>query len=527
MMPLPVDLGAPVRFRGWRPHQPAAIEAIVDSPERFVGSVLPTGAGKSLTVIGAALLAGWRTCILTSTKLLQDQYLRDMADAGLVEIKGQGNYECIAFHGAYAALRERATHGCDEGPCRAGHRCEMKPNPEGSHAPGCLYYDAIDAAIRAPLVVTNYKYWFSATQYQPTLGHFDCLVLDEGHHAPMEVADYLAVQLDAGDFSFIGSGGPQTPDAHAWAEWAQIHNKAIQSALGKKPLSRTEMRQHRMARKVAQKLDALEHRLRKGEWVIDPHGQSWAFNPVWVSDFAESVLFHGIDKVVLTSATCTRKTAGMLGIEDRHLHWHEAPSDFPVDRRPVYFVPIAKLDFRASESEIRYWLASIDNVLRRRQDRKGIIHAVSYARAKQIQEYSEFGSRMIIHDSRGTRDAVAEFKAAGPGAILVSPSVTTGYDFPGDQCEYQIIVKVPFPDRRDPVTAARTAKDPDYPAYIAMQELVQMVGRGMRSADDRCESVLLDANCSWFMKKYGDLAPRWFRQAYRRVESLPEPMEKL
>lgn len=525
--PAPADLGAPLRFDAWRPHQPAAIEAIVDAPQRFIGSVLPTGAGKSLTVIGAALLAGWRTCVLTSTKLLQEQYLRDMADAGMVEIKGQGNYACIAFSGVYARFRERAYHGCDEGPCRAGHPCDYKPTAEGASQPGCLYYDAVEAATHAPLVVTNYSYWFSAMQHQAMLGAFDCLVLDEGHHAPMEIADYLSVQLDPGDFQLLGSGGPGTPDVKTWREWANGRSKMAQRLMGKRPVSRTELRLHRQMRKTAQKLTALEDRLGRGEWVIEPHGQSWAFNPVWVSEFAEGVLFHGVPKVVLTSATCTRKTADMLGISGANLHWHEAPSDFPVERRPVIYVPTVKLDYRASEDQIRYWLATIDNILRRRQDRKGIIHAVSYARAKQIQEYSEFGARMITHETRTTREAVERFKAAGPGAILVSPSVTTGYDFAGELCEYQVVVKIPFPDKRDPVTAARTARDQDYPSYIAMQELVQAVGRGMRSAEDRCETLIVDSNCGWFMRKHGDLAPQWFRAAYRRAESLPEPPEKL
>lgn len=525
--PSPADIGAPVQFAAWRPHQLPAIEAIVDGPERFVGCVLPTGAGKSLTTIAAALLGGWRTCILTSTKLLQEQYSRDFQSAGLVEIKGQGNYECVAFHGAYHKWREKAFHGCDDGPCRAGHPCIHKPIQDGGYEPGCTYYDAIDTAIRAPLVVTNYSYWFSANRYQQTLGEFDCLVLDEGHHAPMELADYLSVTLDAADCQLVGSGGPAIAEAAQWREWADIHEKRLRRLLDKRPSTRKELRLHRAARRTAQKITNLSERLGKGEWVIEASGHTRAFNPVWVSEFAEAELFHGIKKVVLTSATCTRQTAAMLGVPESALLWHEAPSDFPVERRPVVFVPTVKLDYRASESEVRYWLATIDHILRARQDRKGILHSVSYARARQIKEYSEFGAQMITHDASGTRAAVEQFKQAGPGAVLVSPSVTTGYDFPMTQCEYQIVVKIPFPDRRDPVTAARTAKDPTYPSYIAMQELVQAVGRGMRSAEDRCETLIVDSNCSWFMKQQGHLAPQWFRAAYRKSETLPEPLEKL
>lgn len=34
-------------------------------------------------------------------------------------------------------------------------------------------------------------------------------------------------------------------------------------------------------------------------------------------------------------------------------------------------------------------------------------------------------------------------------------------------------------------------------------------------------------NCGWFMQKYRDLAPSWFMDAYRRVETLPEPLPAL
>jgi Rad3-related DNA helicase len=105
--------------------------------------------------------------------------------------------------------------------------------------------------------------------------------------------------------------------------------------------------------------------------------------------------------------------------------------------------------------------------------------------------------------------------------------VTTGYDFAGKLCEYQIVAKIPFPDRRNPVVAARTDYDKEYPAYVAMQELVQAVGRGMRSADDQCETAIFDSNCSWFMRAYRHLAPEWFLSAYRRVETLPTPPDPL
>lgn len=528
--PAPIHLGLnPSKFPDWRQHQPSAVLAITDTDKRFVGCVLPTGAGKSATVVGAALMTGWRTCVLTSTKLLADQYTSDMHDAGMVDIRGQGSYQCLAFEDEHWRLRDRPWHGCDEGPCHAGHPCSRKPERDeiGNALTGCTYYDAYTRAMHADLLVTNYKYWLSVHEFGPGLGKFDCLVLDEAHHAPNELGDFLSTTLDPADFELLGTGGPGVSDPRKWADWAKLQFSRTQKVMAILPRSRAEFRHHAHLRRVSQKLATLREMTEAKAWLCREHGDSWAFHPIWVSALAEKVLFRAIPHVVCTSATFTRKTAEMLGISTDALHWHEAPSDFPADRRPVYYVPCVKVDYRADQSQIRLWLATIDNILRTRRDRKGIIHAVSYERAKLIAQYSEFSTAMILHERTNTRERVAEFRAAGPGAILVSPCVTTGYDFPGASCEYQIVVKVPFPDKREPVTHARTLADKEYPAYIAMQELVQAVGRGMRSREDQCETVITDTNCGWFMQRYRHLAPTWFLDSYRECTTIPDPLPAL
>lgn len=520
MIPTPGDLGLPA-FATWRRHQPDAILSIVDTDRRFVGSVLPTGAGKTLTVAGAALLMDWRTAFLTSTKLLQEQYARDLAPVGLRDVRGQGSYRCVAFDDEHRALRERAWQGCDEGPCRVGYACARKPErDERDVLKGCESYDAIAYALRSKLVTTNYKMWLHSYANGQGLGRFDCLVLDEAHHADKELADFLSTVLDPGDLQLLGSSGAGD-DIAAWSFWAKGQLAKVKGWLEERPRSKADVRKYRHAKKLAAKLETLKT-MDPADWVVQEHRGGWHFDVVWVEKYAGE-LFRDIPRVVLTSATITRNSLKHLGIADRDLLWHEAPSDFPVERRPVYYVPCVKLDYRADESQVRLWLATVDNFLRRRRDRKGIIHAVSYARARQIVQYSEFARDMIIHDTHSTREKVEQFKAAGPGAILVSPSVTTGYDFPYTQCEFQVIAKIPFPDRRSPVVAARTQHDPRYPAQIAAQEIMQAVGRGMRAADDLCETVLLDNNASWFMARNRDLFASWFMAAYRRVETLPEP----
>ena len=89
LLPPPNAIGAPQQFTMWRPHQPKAILRAIETDKRFWAGVMPTGSGKSLTVIGAALLAGWRTLVLTSTKGLQSQYGESFESIGLVDVRGK------------------------------------------------------------------------------------------------------------------------------------------------------------------------------------------------------------------------------------------------------------------------------------------------------------------------------------------------------------------------------------------------------------------------------------------------------
>ena len=69
---------------------------------------------------------------------------------------------------------------------------------------------------------------------------------------------------------------------------------------------------------------------------------------------------------------------------------------------------------------------------------------------------------VYAHDSKNTFEVVERFKKAKPPAILVSPTVTSGWDFPGLECEYCIIGKIPYPTTTDPVIQARDKEDKEW-----------------------------------------------------------------
>jgi Rad3-related DNA helicase len=201
--------------------------------------------------------------------------------------------------------------------------------------------------------------------------------------------------------------------------------------------------------------------------------------------------------------------------------FREFDSDFDPARCPIYWVPTMRVDYKQHNFQM-LWLR-LDQVAARRRDRKGIVQSVSYARQQEVAAVSHYSQSMILnHAGQPVTEAVARFKEAGPGAILVSPSVGQGFDFPMKECEWQFLCKVPFPPPSK-ILKARSADDKEYHAYLAMQSLVQMVGRGMRSKADRCENFIADDHIEWFTGRFGHLAPRFFRSFYRKVDRLPAP----
>ena len=255
---------------------------------------------------------------------------------------------------------------------------------------------------------------------------------------------------------------------------------------GRKPDPDT-VQDYRRVSAVLEKVEFLTNF--EDDWVYDRQGVDARYGPSNPAPWAEKVLFRGIPHIVLTSATVTPRSATFLGVSEDDIAVLSYPSAFPVEHRPVYMIPVARMHHRMTDAEMDVWLSRIDYIISTRQDRKGIIHTTSYQRAAWVLERSRFAHIMVSHDQRSTRSAVERFKRMPAPAVLVSPSVTTGHDFPGDDCRYIVISKVPFPSVKDKFVKARQKLDADYPAYMAMQTLVQSAGRGVRSADDRCECV--------------------------------------
>jgi Rad3-related DNA helicase len=516
-VPTPQQLGLPEKFDTWRGPQEPALDALMRSTRRVSALSAPTGFGKTGVYVGYALWTKEPTCFVTDNRGLQDQIMEDFGAIGMVDLRGRRNYPCDMHEG----------WTCEEGYAA---RCAHK---------GTILCPSTQAETRAsisPLVVTNYDKWTSARKFGRGMDHFTQVVFDEGHRAPAALARAMQVILNyreiEDDLGVDFPGGTDAEEFVNWKPWAIQARAEAESRLAaaKARLSGARDPKPHWVREVTH-FRYLTKRLgtiataNPNNWIVERIDKGYQFDPIQPGRYAEAALLLRIPRILVVSATLRPKTLYMMGIGNDAMHFQEFDSDFDPKRCPIYYVPAMRVDAKA-ESLAPLWL-KFDQIAARRTDRKGICHTVSFARRTDLLNYSRFSSSMVVNEKGEAPTEIVElYKGAGPGAILVSPSVGAGYDFPDQQCEWQFVCKIPF-EPPSKIVKAREAVDSEYRSYQAMQTLVQNFGRGMRSKRDQCENFICDMHLDWFLPRFSHLAPKWFHTFFQRRETVPPPPPRL
>jgi len=497
--PTPANLLGIPKFDKWYPGQQSLMSQAMDwynSPARFLGESIPTGAGKSVSALLLHQLSGTRTVILTASKGLMQQYACDAAFLGGVEVKGQNNFPCLLVPGLTA----------DAGPCHDGMACVIKDS--------CPYQIQLKAAQEAPLVITNYAYWLAQNNFSKGFGDVGLIICDEVHQAFSCMESYLTVRLPRMDVEAAGAQFPESTSQwgtwHCWADMSldiirenlsriEAEIKLFTSQNGHVPshLSRS----FRNAKSVLAKVERLSSV--EEDWIIQKTYHGYSFTPQWVANYSNH-LFGKVPKVLLMSAILSHRTADYLGVpsgDDRS--WIEMDSYFPSMNTQIWHLPTARMNHGTDGFGTTIWSSRIDQIIQRRLDRKGIVFTVSYDRARMLIRSSRFKDIMWSHSTKDVVQVVDKFKLAASPAVLASPTVTTGWDFPGNgKPQYIIVGKIPYPDTQDAVTKARHKDDKDWTSYLAMEIIVQETGRCSRSSEDVTEVFIIDDNWLWFYPKY-------------------------
>lgn len=489
----------------------------------------PTGSGK--TLIGAAVgkIMGLPLVTLTHTLALQEQYRRTATWA--VTAKGKNNFLCGHPEREIAQV-VRKSLGVGE---LHADQCDEYLECIDPWRNGCPYFRSIGDAAEADQVILNYAYALRIAQSamikrgiavdeddSPSPNPFrrELAVLDEGHLASNAIVQASSLEFWHRSLKRIGldvpSGG--VVDWRAWAEQAIPQVDEFDAG--------DDIVLHGRVKALRGRLGEL-CRLNAASWIVRSEPGVTRIQPLWARNVYDKFLAY-YPKLLIMSATLgdPQLLVQKLGLEQRQVAYVEVPSTFPKQNRPTFYWPVVKLsaksddgDYAALASAIAY-IASQPHLAMR----KGIVHTPSYKLVQRLQvEATASGmvypwQRFAFHtDARFRDEIIGVFRRAQFPMVLVTPSLSTGFDFPYE-IGFQIIAKVPFADLSDPVVRAqREYTLPDDPNFgkkcyddDAMNQIVQAAGRAVRAPDDEGVSYILDENF-WGLYKRAH-APEHFKE---------------
>jgi Rad3-related DNA helicase len=520
-----------------RPAQARLLEAIGAAIEEGLGAEgprvfmveAPPGVGKSHLALTLARWSG-DAYLLTSQKLLQDQYEREFGDA-LQLVKGRENYLCERYA---PPARVTTTHGL----CR-------RPRAPACQ---CPYARAKLAALNGPIFCTNTAYFLTLRQWQrEQLRPRRVLVVDEAHNLEAQLVRVFTVAFAPDQMSdWFGGPLPRLGGADEYRTLFEDHVSRLDreraliddrlASLRPPGLVDDDLLSYPLTAQEQALLgqrDLLESALARLHFFLDAEDTEWVVRypaevgaalelvPLTVGAMAPALLWDAAQLVVLSTAFMGRPEAiaGYFGLEPGAVRAFASESPFAVEQRLIEYRPVGALS-KATLSELEPALFDeVAAILAAHPAEKGLVHAASYAAARRLlaglaaRAPAQYRRVIFVESSDAKGRALDDHRASPRPTVLLSPSLREGVDLPDDFLRFQIITKVPYPDLGDPWTAARQARDPRWYALETAKALVQTYGRSCRHAGDHGVTYMLDAHFARFLQRYRPLLPSWFREA--------------
>lgn len=506
------------KFDSWRKYQSTAVEKLANANKKFLLLDSPTGSGKSLIGMSIASAVGGRCYYLVGTKNLQEQLIRDFNCLAL--LKGRRNFDCLVRD----VTCDQCVYGFAKKECP--QRCE------------CPYYVHKNKAAESNFVVWNYAMFLTNQTFNGDFPKADLIICDEAHLLESAIMSFVQISFDHDFFNDLGLGFPgKDEEEHIFDRinkaW-EIANKRYSTTAGQLQMklfndeepSKIDLKECRDLEAKIGKMRFFRSVYDKDTWVKDYYRNQYdyendylVFKPLKVDKFSEYI-FSWADKVLLMSATLpnTGILCSSLGIKPSETARLDIPSTFKRENRPIIFKPIGRMSYPNWESTMERVLKYLGGYCQSHLDKKEkiFIHTANYNITSALLNATEWCLHYDVfsHETADTRDeTLASFKSAEPPAIMVTPSMESGVDLPGDLCRVQFILKVPYLSLGDIQVQKRMEIDRDWYIASTVNRLVQASGRIVRSEDDWGKTYILDECFADLIKYYKKFFPNWFLEA--------------
>lgn len=494
----------------------------------------PTGIGKS--AIGATSCF-WSDSLdvpgdnggyyLVTQKMLQDQLQRDIP----------------AYQMRDAARKCCSLKSASEYKCERHGNCAFGMN--GKHKCSCLrqgtcpYVMARTSWERAMMAVTNYPYLFTEHQFVGKLLPRKVLVLDECHSLERQILKFVEVSITQEVLRKWTPTIKQVPHfdnvvdfaGFLLTEYLPIIKRRIESLSDWEPTTDSPE-----DRKIAQeKLDLDSHysRAMKGAAHIKEHPDNWVFwqekdrrgdmeamaKPLDAAPFAEKlVLEMGYVRIFMSAYPGSKRVfCRSLGLNPDEVAWLNLNSTFPVENRQIFMTTVGSMSRRNRDETMPALIRFTGKIMECHHDTKGIIHCNSYELGQAIfnaLQMTPHGRRLLFPQSSDERDPTFKKHKLSPlPTVIISPSMTEGFDFAEDLARWQVIAKVPYPYLGDRQVSAKKEIDADWYDLQAVMSIIQACGRIVRSDTDVGQTYILDSDFLQLWERQERMFPRWWTDA--------------
>jgi len=519
-----------------------AIEPLLlDTTKKYIVVRAPTGSGKSAictTISNFFRSQNKKSYLLCSRKYLQTQYLDEYSRV-YSNFWGKANYRCPLISASCSGCP--ADNSIDAAAYMRFLRFNCTTNKVGDK---CPYIVARDKAQIADSSLLNFEA-FMANSISGLWSQRDIMLVDEAHCLADRTVGFFEVKVNP-----------------AWAKPPKPTKKTrgnkenLRVTKESKELKKVlEMYNSKVYSLQASKLsvprdllNAINYLETDGvDWILD--FDTGTFIPITLRPLLDKYLFSFVEKVVLLSATLTPNMCKELGLNGSNSTYLEVESTFPKENNLIFTLPsIGKLN-RANLAKEQTSKKLAEKVLKIRlmhEINRGIIHTVSYKLVETLHsaleayllelsdesnKYTAESMGFFFHEKGTNIDELLEKYKSTEGAVLVTPSLSEGFDGKGDLLGWQIILKCPFPYMGEP--RIKELLNSKFGNVLfkerAIATVLQTLGRGIRSKEDRCYTYIFDANitsilsdCSRKSSKHYTSTSKYFKDLWktRKVSKL-------
>ena len=520
----------------------------INNEKKFVLLNAPTGVGKSYMVIMFInyylnnINSNAKFDILTNSKILQDQYLKDYPF--IKNLKGKSNYPCDVHD-----------TNCEEGM----ELCRILKNPCNE----CPYKKTKEQWVESQVSLTNFHLFNSLALYLPTelkRRNSTVLIIDESHGFEDTLCSYISIKLSARWFKKYGF---EQDEIEKWDEQLKriknidqyvnfieinfiprlidhkgiLESKAGQHSIGKKKkleflqyITYTDSQINKFGNFLKDfKRDPVKNEGNpKDNWVLDidknPKEKHYSgieitCQPVWAYPYLKEKVWDLYDHVIMMSGTILdRKMFSFInGLDVNLTTYYDIPSPFSVKSRPIYYIKCGKMTWDHKVETFKTQKEMIKKILKKHKNQKGIIHATTYEFTEWIKN-EIYDQRLIFHDPKNREEMLNKHITSKEPTVLVSPSMTEGIDLKSELSEFQVLIKVPWPNISSNKVKQRQKTNSKWYSWECIVDMIQAYGRSIRSVNDKCNTYILDSNFSDLLKYNGDSFPRWFTDAIKNLE---------